>query len=350
MSGWNPPPGGSGDSPYGGSPDYGQQPGYGQQGGYGDQGGYGQGGQGGYGQGGQGGYGDQGGYGQGGQGGYGDQGGYGQGGQGGYGGQQPYGGGQPGYGQGGQGGYGQSGQGGYGQQSGYGQQGGYGQPTQPGYGQQQSYGQQYGQPTTYGSPPNKSNTGLILGIVGGAIAVVIILVVVVVAMSGGGGVGGKKHDVVAAASAGGWQRDPAGESRFGTNINTQKNSLESATGGKLDKVVSAFYKDPGGSSSSLLPAGVIFIGGTGPLGDPDKFVSSFRSAASSSGTVTEVDPGAGGGRGVCAEASAASQTIAFCAWATNDSFGEIVSTSPGKSASDVADLMRKMRPDLEHEK
>jgi hypothetical protein len=331
MSGWNPPPGGSGDSPYGGGQDHGQQPGYGPQAERGgeqdDQGGYGQGG--GYGQ-------------QGGGGGYGQQ-------Q--PGGQQPYG--QPGYGQPGHGQqspYAQ--QGGYGDQGGYGQQGGYAQPTQPGYAQQQGYGQQYGQPTTYGSPPNKSNTGLILGIVGGAVAVVIILVIVVVAMSGGGGggIGGKKHDVVAAESAGGWQRDAAGESRFGTNINTQKNTLQSATGGKLDKVVSGFYKDPNGSSSSLLPAGVIFIGGTGPLGDPDKFVSSFRSAASSTGTVTEVDPGAGGGRGVCAEATAASQTIAFCAWATNDSFGEIVSTSPGKSASQVADLMRKMRPDLEHEK
>jgi hypothetical protein len=168
---------------------------------------------------------------------------------------------------------------------------------------------------------------------------------------GGGGVGGgDKHDVVAANTAGGWARDSAGESRFAQTINSQKNVLQSATGNKLDKVVSGFYKDPGASSSSLLPAGVIFLGGTGPLGDPDKFVSSFRSAASSNGTVTEVDPGTGGGKGVCAEARASGQTIAFCAWATSDSFGEIVSTSPGKSATEIAALMRKMRPDLERVK
>jgi hypothetical protein len=169
-------------------------------------------------------------------------------------------------------------------------------------------------------------------------------------MAGGGAGGGDKHDVVAAETAGGWSRDSAGESRFARTIDAQKSTLQSATGNRLEKVVSGFYKDPAASSSSLLPAGVIFLGGTGPLGDPSKFVSSFRSAASSSGNVTEVDPGAGGGKGVCAEANASGQTIAFCAWATSDSFGEIVSTSPGKSATEIAALMRKMRPDLEQVK
>jgi serine/threonine protein kinase len=156
-----------------------------------------------------------------------------------------------------------------------------------------------------------------------------------------------QHDVIAANMAGGWPRDLDGERRFASTIDSQKNTLKSATSGRLTKVVSGFYKDTGASSGGGLPSGVIFLGGTGPLGDPDAFVTSFRSAASASGSVTEVDPGAGGGRGVCAEATSGGTTIAFCAWATTDSFGEIVSTTPGRSVSSVAAQMRRMRPDLE---
>ncbi|HZB30308.1 MAG TPA: hypothetical protein VE465_09090 [Streptosporangiaceae bacterium] len=157
----------------------------------------------------------------------------------------------------------------------------------------------------------------------------------------------RQHDVVAADTAGGWARDSAGERQLASTINAQKNTLRNATGGRLTKVVSGFYKDSRASSSNGLPAGVIFLGGTGPLGDPAAFVASFRSAASSSGTVTEVYPGAGGGRAVCAEANSGSTRIAFCAWATTDSFGEVVSTVPGRSVSSVASQMRRMRPDLE---
>lgn len=156
-----------------------------------------------------------------------------------------------------------------------------------------------------------------------------------------------RHDVIAADTAGGWPRDSAGERELASTINSQKTTLRNATGGRLTKVVSAFYKDTRASSRTGLPAGVVFLGGTGPLGDPAAFVSSFRGAASSSGTVTEVDPGAGGGRAVCAEANSGSTSIAFCAWATTDSFGEIVSTTPGRSAGSVASQMRRMRPDLE---
>ena len=158
---------------------------------------------------------------------------------------------------------------------------------------------------------------------------------------------GGQHDVVAAATAGGWSRDAAGERELASTISSQKNTLRNATGGRLTKVVSGFYKDTGASSTAGLPPGVIFLGGTGPLGDPAAFVSSFKSAASSTGNVTEIDPGAGGGRAVCAEANSGTSTIAFCAWATPDSFGEVVSTTPGKSAGSVADQMRRMRPDLE---
>ena len=189
---------------YGGQPQqgYGQQP----QGGYGQpqQPGYGQQPQGGYGQPQQPGYGQQPqqpGYGQQPQGGYGQQPqqpGYGQ---------QPQ---QPGYGQQPQGGYGQPQQPGYGQpqQSGYGQQSqsGYGQQSQSGYGQPQpgmtyndplpeqdtnSWGQ--GTDTTKSAPSGGGNkTGLIIGIIAGAV-VIIGGIIAAILLLGGGNINGAKE-------------------------------------------------------------------------------------------------------------------------------------------------------------
>lgn len=93
----------------------------------------------------------------------------------GYGGQPPGGYGQPGYGDP------------YGQPSG--PPAGYGQPSGPpaGYGPQQPYGQPgYGAPG-YGPPaPKKSNTGLILGLVGGGVALLLICVVALLFIGSGG--------------------------------------------------------------------------------------------------------------------------------------------------------------------
>ncbi|HEY7486425.1 MAG TPA: serine/threonine-protein kinase [Streptosporangiaceae bacterium] len=231
-----------------------------------------------------------------------------------------------------------------------------------------SYGQQpYSQPYTVPTPQRRTpNVGLIVAGGGGAALLLVLVVVVVVLANGRDNPPtptnsptstyssppttpvSRSHDVVAAQTAGGWRRDAAGESHFASTIDSQKTTLRNSTGNRLTKVVSGFYKDPNGSSSASQPAGVIFLGGTGPIGDPDLFVSSFKGAASQSGKVTEVDPGAGGGRGVCAQVGSGTVAVAFCAWATNDSFGEIVSTAPGRSSSEVAQLMRTMRPDLEY--
>jgi hypothetical protein len=358
MSGWNPPPGGSGDSPYGGGPDYGQQPGYGQQGGYGEQGG---------------GYGDQpGGYGQQqpgggqqpyGQGGYGQQPGYG-GGQGGYGQQPGYGGGQGGYGQ--QGDEYGSQQGGYGQQPGYGQPGygqqGYGQSgygQQPGYGQQQSYdqyGQQagmpsYGAPTTYGSQ-KKSRAGLILGIAGGAVALVIVLVVVF-AMAGGGG-SNTKYAISTPDTAGGMTRDTAGERELASTFSSLQSSLERETNTKFTDFKIAVYR----SGETRL----LFAGGTGKLSSPNVFLKGNplgRVTNRNGPKLNNVDAG-GEGKAMCADVStasgAASITIPVCAWATNTSFGMLIAVpsvgtagaATSMQSGQVADLMRKMRPDVEH--
>lgn len=258
------------------------------------------------------------------------------------------------------------GQGGpYGGSPGYGQQPGgpYGQqpggPPPPPYGGQPGGPPPYGgQPGGYGAPPGgyppprkKSSAGLIIGLVGGVLALVVVLAVVVIVISASGG---KEYTINAASTAGGWSRDVSTESRLSSQISTLRSSFNRATNGKITNVVTAFYKDPAGSSSSLLntPTGVMFVGGTGDLGDPDEFVKGFRREAVRSGAlVTEVDAGENGGKAVCGRISQSGTSTAICAWATDNSFGELIpfSTS-GKTTTEVSSLMRRMRPDLETEK
>ncbi len=83
--------------------------------------------------------------------------------------------------------------GGYGQQPTQPQYGGYGQQQQPGYGQPQPQYGGYGSPP---EPPKKSNTGLIIGIVVGAVVLIGAIVAIVLIATGG-----KKDDTSASVTA-----------------------------------------------------------------------------------------------------------------------------------------------------
>jgi hypothetical protein len=184
---------------------------------------------------------------------------------------------------------------------------------------------------------------------------VVLAVVVVVAASGG-----KQYQISTPSSAGGLTRDSSGESSSALTMNSLKSQLRSSTFGQIEDVQTAVYSD--GTTR------YIFVGGTGKLGNPDKFVSGFRSQVSRSSSssvstsVSEVDPG-GEGKGVCASVQTTvltrSYSSAVCAWATESSFGEIIplpgtstlTTPPtSKTSSEVASTMRSMRRDIETEK
>lgn len=251
---------------------------------------------------------------------------------------------------------------GYGPQPGYGQQPGapvppYGQQPPP-YGQQpppQPGYQPPGAPPPFGPPPygprRRSSVGLVIGLVGGGVVLILILGIVIFAVSAAG----SKHSISTPSSAGGLSRDYAGESSLSSQTSTQRLAIQRATGYKVTDIKTAVY----GSGSERY----IFVGGTGKLGSPDKFVSSFRSAVRNSSsltqtTVTELSNAGGDGKAVCAEVRASvgttSITRAVCAWATKSSFGEVIpaqgessSTPTNKTTSDVADVMRRIRGDVE---
>jgi hypothetical protein len=118
-----------------------------------------------------------------------------------------------------------------------------------------------------------------------------------------------------------------------------------ALGIKVDATVSATYKDPASSSSP--PADVSFLGVTGDIGDPYTFLHNNRLATDPSARVMDTDAG-GAGKAVCVTVTGGI-TITSCMWATKHSFGMITPTTP-RSVDEVAGVMHRMRPDLEHPK
>ncbi len=234
----------------------------------------------------------------------------------------------------------------------------YGQPQQP-YGQtpppfgqpQQPYGQTpppFGQPQQpYGQPgfppsphkPPNHRKGIALGI-GGIVAVVVIIIVVVV-VANLGGAGSDKYTISTPPTAGGYPQ--VNDSTGDTYGNTFRNLL-----GSQGTVVSATY-DAGGTK-------VTFTGVSGSnLGSSDGFRQGLQGSGAS---VTIHDTDAGGpGKAACAEITVATVTIPLCYWQTDTSLGMLtaspdltsVTSGGGQSIgwSQLADIMRKMRPDVE---
>jgi hypothetical protein len=117
-----------------------------------------------------------------------------------------------------------------------------------------------------------------------------------------------------------------------------------------DSVVSAIYHRAGFTA----PDGdIVFMGGAvrdpAPLlaeisGRPGNLPQGWQSI--------DVDFGPSGGRGACAEGPNSAGTVQpSCIWVTGDSFGHLVpfpAASGVPTMLELADLMKNMRPDLEH--
>jgi len=212
-------------------------------------------------------------------------------------------------------------------------------------------------PSPYGPPappPRRGlGAGVILLLVGGGLAVVLVLAVVLFVVNGE-----STHTISTPPTAGGLPRNTAAESELGTQITQQRTTLQRAAGGRLEDVKTAVY----GSGTNRW----LFLGGTGKVEDPDDFVKGFRQSATSSNTglvrttVNELSDAGGDGVGVCAEIrstiGSSSYTTALCSWATKSSFGAVypapertsaLSAPPSYSAADVAEMMRRIRADVE---
>ncbi|RFS83227.1 hypothetical protein D0T12_24075 [Actinomadura spongiicola] len=95
------------------------------------------------------------------------------------------------------------------------------------------------------------------------------------------------------------------------------------------------------------PINLLFVGGTGPVGDPAAFLRRARPTTFIAGQGAE--PGAQGGKAVCGTFAVLADTHTYCAWATEDSYGVVASNRPTLSPHFplMAELMRRIRRDVE---
>lgn len=95
------------------------------------------------------------------------------------------------------------------------------------------------------------------------------------------------------------------------------------------------------------PLNVLFMGGTGPVGDPESFLQKIRPTTFIAGQ--DADPGEKGGKAVCGTFAVLADTHTYCAWATPDSYGVVASNRATLNPRFplMAEVMRRIRNDVE---
>jgi hypothetical protein len=113
----------------------------------------------------------------------------------------------------------------------------------------------------------------------------------------------------------------------------------------LDSAVGAVYSDSGGAAHS-----VIVVGGTGLFLSPGKQLdAAFGLITDQTGGVTgvrTVPPGPLGGIMKCGTTPTDDGTMPVCGWADHGSLA--VALFPGRGVDDSAELMRRLRGDMQH--
>ncbi|QXJ20923.1 hypothetical protein AGRA3207_001720 [Actinomadura graeca] len=95
------------------------------------------------------------------------------------------------------------------------------------------------------------------------------------------------------------------------------------------------------------PLNVLFMGGTGPVGDTAAFLRKIRPTTFIA--VQGTAAGKGGGRALCGSFAVLAEIHLYCAWATEDSYGVVASNVPAPAwrLPAMAELMRGIRRDVE---
>ena len=197
--------------------------------------------------------------------------------------------------------------------------------------------------TTPPPPEQKKSRGLLIPLV--AVAVVLVLAAaaagVVLATRGG-----DTHSITTPSTAGDMKRDKGKEAELKPQLDAAEQQFKTQAKG-ISYVKSAVYDQ---NDADRGPEGsLVFLGAKlKTKQSPTAFVKSFGQQASANGfKVSNVAPGDGGGKAVCAAQEEGTQKVAICAWATADSMGELVPTVPGYDAKMLAKILVDLRPDVE---
>lgn len=194
-------------------------------------------------------------------------------------------------------------------------------------------------------PPAEKKSKRTPIVIGVAILLVLVLVGAAVAVIVGLS-GPDKHSIAIPSTAGGMKRDPAKETEF-------KQQLAAAEAQVKTQVKDASYVKSGvynQADSKKGPQGaLVFLGAKlSKPQTPSSFVSTrFEKQAKSNGfTVTKLTM-TDGAKGACASQGQGSQSIAICAWATRDTVGELIPTTPGWTSDKLGKILVSLRKDVE---
>lgn len=153
------------------------------------------------------------------------------------------------------------------------------------------------------------------------------------------------HSISIPATAGGMKRDKDTESELESQLDAAEQQFQTQAK-NVSYVKSGVYDQ---DDSKRGPEGaLVFLGAKlTEVQSPTAFVDSFGKQATSNGfKIDKISAGDGGGKAVCAY-QASGQKVAICAWATQDSMGELVPTVPGYDSKQLSTIMMDMRSDVE---
>ncbi len=153
---------------------------------------------------------------------------------------------------------------------------------------------------------------------------------------------GPAHVLMTPAKLGAYVRRPQLEQQVGAKQLQREVTAKSA--GQARHVIYAVYEDSAGGADGKTPQIMLFIGGNLSGTSPGDFISSFTSQ-SKGATLTSA--GSLGGEAACVSAQASVPgSVALCTWVDNDTFGGVA--PPAMNVSQLAALMRAIRPSVEH--
>ncbi|XRQ12756.1 hypothetical protein ACN3XK_18260 [Actinomadura welshii] len=147
--------------------------------------------------------------------------------------------------------------------------------------------------------------------------------------------------IEAGAGAGGLTRDPLTRPQASAAYPFIAQAIEAA-GIPVAERGQAVY---GGEPAQQV--NVLFMGGTGPVGEPERFLQKVQPTTFIAGQ--DADPGRKGGKAVCGTFAVLSETHTYCAWATEDSYGVVASNRATLNPQFplMADVMRRIRNAVE---
>ncbi|MCW2867470.1 MAG: hypothetical protein JWR20_1658, partial [Marmoricola sp.] len=157
--------------------------------------------------------------------------------------------------------------------------------------------------------------------------------------------GPDKHSISTPASAGGLKRDSAKETQLKQQLDAAEQQFKTQAK-NVSYTKSGVYQQ---ADSKKGPTGsLVFLGAKlSKTQSPTAFVNAFSKQAGTNGfKISKIAAGEAGGKAVCAEQSQG-QKVAICAWATNDTMGELVPTVPGYDSKQLSKILLSMRSDIE---